>query len=826
MHLLCLTLLLPLTALPQGENPEKEQFASWWRDLAGDSERAYRAMWQFVEHPKAAATFLRKQIQPVKAADPKALAQLVKDLSSDEFAVRAKATRELEKLGHLAKEALSKAAKSELPLEVQRRVEVLLRKLIGPPTDVADVRAVRAVEILELIGDEDAREVLKFWASGAPTAILTEESHDSLTRIDTRPPLVPIAPGQKADSDGEAFPHGALVRLGTTRFRSGAGYASAKVLFSPDASQVVLLGGPNIRFMNAITGKVEHELKIPIGGAPILAFSPERKLVAASFYDGSTKQGVLSALDWPSCKEIMRVSFQLGLAPTSLAITEKRTILAFMGNNTLREWDPVEKLQRMSKSLYKDFRGYKLSPDGRFVLGHFKEGLYVWEWQSDKPPRRLASSDRSNPNVEFSADGNMLALEDDGESVEVWDVASGRLLHRLFLAQKRPGIECMRFSPDGNYLATIHYYERNVVWDLATGKPRHEFFNFNQPYGFNRNAAFSHDGKRLAVSGYVGAIVWDLEKSAAMQDDIGHRGEVVGMKFSPKGDLLATAGSDGTVRIWDAATSKQRHVFRQDAPIRIPEIAFYSDGRLLAGAGLDDSVRVWEPYTGKQVFKLFGHGRTGGWDRIAFSSNGGELCSWGGDCYLRSWDMKTGRATAEHRIFPQGEAPADAPEGHIPSFGGIFTPDAKLFGISHGDGMLTFIDVHSGKEAKGLPTKAETPRELAMSANGKYLASRPTLWENDVEIWHFPSRSLAQVVGTGKDVRSVAWSPDGRSLAVVADHKVTVFETASGKARVRLDKLEGLPRLLAIAPDGRRLAVAFLDTSILVIDLPTLARAQ
>src|SRR6185295_8112325 len=97
---------------------------------------------------------------------------------------------------------------------------------------------------------------------------------------------------------------------------------------------------------------------------------------------------------------------------------------------------------------------------------------------------------------------------------------------------------------------------------LETGKVRHELFNFNQRQGSGNSVVFSHDGKRLAASSPQGTLVWDLETGAAKQDDAGHFGDLETLKFSPQGDLIASAAEDGTARIWEAASGRQRHVLR------------------------------------------------------------------------------------------------------------------------------------------------------------------------------------------------------------------------------------------------------------------------
>ena len=142
----------------------------------------------------------------------------------------------------------------------------------------------------------------------------------------------------------------------------------------------------------------------------------------------------------------------------------------------------------------------------------------------------------------------------------------------------------------------------------------------------------------------------------------------------------------GSVRWWNGTSSKQQ--WKLDAGNWIPAIAISPDGRFVAGSALDDSVRVLDSQTGREIYRLAGHGDTGGQRTLRFSRDSRSLISWGDDFYLRIWDMKTGKARREHAIRPKGvEIPQDD-EVHrmredIGLDGeGIFTPDCKLMGAN------------------------------------------------------------------------------------------------------------------------------------------------
>jgi RNA polymerase sigma factor (sigma-70 family) len=153
-----------------------------WDDLAASSARAYRAMGKMLAAPQQSITFLGERVKPAPAAEARRIAALVADLGSEQFKVRDRAMKELEKLGEVAAPALQKAASGDRPLEVKRRVELLLEKLSSWPVET--LRQVRALEVLEQISTPEARAVLaRLVREGAPEARLTREAEAALRRM-------------------------------------------------------------------------------------------------------------------------------------------------------------------------------------------------------------------------------------------------------------------------------------------------------------------------------------------------------------------------------------------------------------------------------------------------------------------------------------------------------------------------------------------------------------------------------------------------------------------------------------------------------------------
>jgi WD40 repeat protein/energy-coupling factor transporter ATP-binding protein EcfA2 len=152
--------------------------------------------------------------------------------------------------------------------------------------------------------------------------------------------------------------------------------------------------------------------------------------------------------------------------------------------------------------------------------------------------------------------------------------------------------------------------------------------------------AVSPNGRLLATAGAEGtAKVWDVASGELMVSMNGHTGPVYGAAFDPGGACLATAGGDSTVRIWDLDDGRQISKLTGHEGI-VTRVAYCPTGNFLITAGEDPTARVWDLSTKKVYLELRGHRRP--IRAVAFDPTGTRVATAGDDAILRIWNMADG----------------------------------------------------------------------------------------------------------------------------------------------------------------------------------------
>ncbi|MEV4458959.1 TIR domain-containing protein [Microbispora sp. NPDC049633] len=327
-------------------------------------------------------------------------------------------------------------------------------------------------------------------------------------------------------------------------------------------------------------------------------------------------------------------------------------------------------------------------------------------------------------------------------------------------------------------------------------------------------AALSPDGRVLATAGGNATVhLWDLATRRRLDPLLtGHVGVVSGVAYSPDGRMLATAGDDGAVKLWDTTTRRQvgRSLIGHKGAVY--GLAFGPGGRVLASAGVDGTIRRWNVVNGGPIGVPVVN-PTPVYD-VAFATDGRTLAAGGDDKVVRLWDAVTGRRVGR---------PLSGHTGTVMRV--AFSPDGRTLAGAADDGTVRLWDTTT-RRPRGEPLTGHrdgTIWGVAFSPDGRTLASAGI--DGTIRLWDVTTgRPLGDpLMGHVGQTTSVAFSPDGRTLAStdkagdirlwdVEVHRRLAQPLVGHRARIRT---------VAFSPDGRVLATAGDDMTIRLWDPAT-----
>jgi WD40 repeat protein len=470
---------------------------------------------------------------------------------------------------------------------------------------------------------------------------------------------------------------------------------------------------------------------------------------------------------------------------------------------------PASALVRLGTSRFRhpfNVRGLAFSPDGKVIAsGSQKFTIRLWDAETGRELKMLTGHTAGVTGLAFSPDGKTLASSSWDRTIRLWDTAGGNEVRKI--EGHGGGVNSVAFSPDGKALLSASGDGTARLWDAAAGN---EVQQFRGHEGGVDVASFSRDGKRIATAGQdKTARVWDAASGKELHKLEGHGSQVRGAAFSPDGKRLVTVSFDTTARLWDVETGKQLGQVKHTSGFE--GVAFAPDGKSVATvSGWGNSAHLWD-VTG-DAFRPRWHAKAGQPFAVTFSPDGKKLAAGGWDNVVHVWDAATGREIAASRPF-----------GHTAWVHTVaFLPDRKTLVSAAADGAVIVWDTAGGKPLRQGQAPTERAWCLAVSPDGKTLAVG--CHDKTVQFW---DATTLKTVGTFKadgSVRGLAFSPDGRHLAVVSGDEpdlrsarpvegqgAGVWDVSAGKRLARLDGHDGAVKTVAYSPDGKTIATGGAD---------------
>ena len=396
-----------------------------------------------------------------------------------------------------------------------------------------------------------------------------------------------------------------------------------------------------------------------------------------------------------------------------------------------------------------------------------------------------------------------------------------RLCHseRLSLSGNRGAIASVAISPDGKTLAVAV----GGVIELSNLTPLQPQATLVS--GSVNSITFSADNRLLASAGEDGIVkLWDVAARRQIAALSGHSNQVYGVAFSRDVQTLVSSSFDGTVKLWniswrvnavppDVGLNALGRIFgvtgTNDPHVQIPTVSLRATLTSPRPEPGDRSANLWAT---RQV--LYG---------VGFAPDGKRVASGGADKVVRIWDV----ATAKLQSTLVGHRDTITPVA--------FSPDGTLLASGSDDTTVRLWDPVTGRERFApLTGHKDWIESLAFSPDGRFLASGSR--DNCVRVWSLPAKATPTVStpadegisewtsfkGHTAQVTALAFTPDGQTLVSGADDGLVKFwDVLKGQEHVTLRGHTGRLYSVAFSPDGSLLASAADDMTVRLWDVAT-----
>jgi WD40 repeat protein len=370
----------------------------------------------------------------------------------------------------------------------------------------------------------------------------------------------------------------------------------------------------------------------------------------------------------------------------------------------------------------------------------------------------------------FTADNRKLVTCYGNNGVSVWDIDSRTSVDEPWADHKSRRF-CMALSPDGTKLACRTDDNALMLWDIVR----------SQPVGKMMSApltsvhSFGHDKNGKRVEGWSKASV-----------------TLNAVVFGPDGNTLAAAYDDRTIVLWNARTGTRIGKPLEGHSSFVKTVAFSPDGTRLVSGSQDQTLRFWDPATGRAASKpLEAHGH---WiTQAAFSPDGKEVVSAGFDGALILWNISEGTASAyplQERLRGHA-APVQTLQWN--------REGGQILTVASDGSVILWRDTFQNVNL--MP--ALNVSSISLSGDGDLLASGGN--GGAVIIWNMRTRTATRALRAANEneIKAVAISPDGGSVAAADANSITIWNIGTGQPLASRERPHE-PKLTALAysPSG------------------------
>lgn len=312
---------------------------------------------------------------------------------------------------------------------------------------------------------------------------------------------------------------------------------------------------------------------------------------------------------------------------------------------------------------------------------------------------------------------------------------------------------------------------------------------------------------------YADILVSDAAYTAARRQFAGHMDSVQRAIFSPDGQTIVSASSDGTIYLWDTHSGEELHRFEGHTS-GVYDIACSPDGRFLLSAAKDATVRLWDIAQGQELRRFQGH--TDAVYSVAFTPDGQKALSASRDTTIRVWDVHASSRTRSPLL--------NVLRGHTDAvWRVVVSPDGRLAVSASHDLTMRLWDIERGKEIAQLH---DWVNDVAFSPDGRTLISGSVA--GVVRLWDIADgRERMRLNAPLDPVWSVAFSLDGNTVLTGSQGaSMRLWDVATGDEVRHFNGHADAVSSVAYSPDGTMLLSASHDGTLRLWDMDNGAQVQ